>query len=165
MDQVVGSIAELFRTYFFDAASLLIASAALIYAALAHRVSKKAQATAQEYEVVALKMTAQEKRMRAERSFLTLKSACQEMRSRWSVHHDHHYPIMGSQEFRRNDTLHIAQLESEGRELLKRLDLDLSNSEALNASALAEYIQRADETALRIEQLALHLLPPKPLVA
>ena len=165
MDEALGSISKLIGIYFFDAASLLIASAALIYAALALRVARKAQATTEMSEVAALKMTAQEKRMRAEHSFLALQSVCQEMRSRWSVHHDRHSPIMGNQDFRRKDTIHIDQLESEGRELLRGLELDMSEVRELSADALDEYIQRADETALRIEQLALRLSPPKPLLA
>ncbi|MCA1337477.1 hypothetical protein [Pseudooceanicola marinus] len=112
-----------------------------------------------------LKMKAQEKRMRAERSFVTLQSACQEMRRQWSVHHNRHYPILGNQDFRRKDTLHIAHVETEGRALLRGLELNMSEMGASSMAALDEYIQRADETTLQIEQLALRLSPPKPISA
>ncbi|MBY6121838.1 hypothetical protein KUV64_22135 [Mameliella alba] len=165
MEGVLGPITELIGAHFFDVTSLIIASAALIYAGLALRVAKEGQVSTEVSELATLRMTAQEKRIQAERSFLSLQSACHDMRSRWRVHHDRHYPIMGNQDFRRNDTLHIAQVENEGRKLLKRLELDMCNIGALNAEVLDNYIQGADEIALKIEQLALQLSPPKPLLA
>lgn len=150
--------------YLFEGASLLIAAGALIYAALALRVSKRALTAAEGSNLAYLKLKAHERRARAERSFLSLQSACQDMRSRWELHHDRHYPKMGSQDFRRDDTRHIAEVEREGRELLRPLELELQEIGVLDSDALEDYIRRADRAAMRIEQLTLRLSPPKQLV-
>lgn len=73
------SALEMVSNYFFDIASLLIATAALVYAALALRVAKEALVSGRGSDLVAHKLRAQEGRVRAERSILTLQAACNEM--------------------------------------------------------------------------------------
>ena len=156
---------ELFGNYFFEVASLLIASSALIYAALALRVAKQALVSAEHSDLAALKLRAQDQRARAQRSFLSLQSACHEMRSRWDVYHSRHYPTLGSFDSRRNDTRHISEVEREGRKLLGPIERELPEDRALNSDLLEDYILRADQTAVQIEQLKLRLSPPKPIIA
>ena len=158
-------VAGLFEDYFFEVASLLFAAAALYYAALAFRVAKRALLTAHESDVVTLKLKAHEGRAQAERSFLPLQSACHNMRSQWDVHHGRHFPRMGVKDFRRDDTRHITDVENEGCKLLKPLALNLSELGALDVAELENYIQRADQIAVRIEQLIFQLSPPKKLFA
>lgn len=160
--EVVG---ELFGNYFFEVASLLLSAAALFYAALAFRVAKRALLTTQESDIVTLKLKAHEGRAQAERSFLSLQSACHDMRSQWDVHHDRHFPKLGAQDFRRDDTRHISEVENEGRKLLKPLALNLSEMGTLDVAELEDYIQRADQLVVRIAQLAFRLAPPRQLFA
>ena len=164
MGRSLEGVFELIDNYFFEVASLLIASGALIYAARAFRVAKQALASAEGSDLAALKLKAHEGRARAQRSFLSLQSACHEMRGRWNVHHDRHYPRFGSQDSRHNDTRHISEVEREGRNLLSPLEQELPENGVLNSDALEDYIQRAEQAAMRIEQLTLRLSPPKPLI-
>lgn len=161
MDGVLGFM----RDHLFDGASLLLTAGALIYAARALRVAKQALVTAKMSDVATLKLKAHEGRERAEQSFLSLRSACHDTRSKWSAHHDRHFPKIGSQDFRQDDTRHISAIESEGRTLLKPLQLELSELGTMDAAALEDYIQQAHRTAARIEQLRFHLSPPKQLFA
>jgi hypothetical protein len=151
--------------HFFEISSLLIATGALIYAALALRVAKEALASAKGSDLAALKLKAQEARVRAERSFLSLQTACHETQGRWDDHHDRHYPKLGSQDFRSKDTLHIAQVERQGRELLRQLEIALPEAATSDSVALEEYIRRANQTVIEIEQLILRLSPPRQLLA
>ncbi len=161
MDGVLGLI----RDHFFDGATLLISAGALIYAALALRVAKQALVTAKVSDVTTLKLKAYEGRERAEQSFLSLQSSCHDTRSQWSVHHDRHYPKLGGQDFRRDDTRHISDIENEGRTLLRPIELSLTELETMDAAALEDYIQLARRTAARIEQLQFRLHPPRQLFA
>lgn len=161
-DRWLESALEMVGNYFFEIASLLIATAALVYAALALRVAKEALVSGRGADLLALKLRAQEGRVRAERSFLSLQSACHEMRARWDLHHDRHYPKLGNQDFRNKETRHISQVERQGRELLRPLEFGLSSPEAGSAT-LEEYIHRAEKAAVEIEQLTLQLSPPKQL--
>ncbi len=103
MEAMLERVAGLAGEYLFEVVSLLIAAAALYYAALAFRVAKRALLTSQESDKVTLKLMAQERRAQAERSFLSLQSACHDMRSQWDVHHDRHFPMLAAQDFRRDD--------------------------------------------------------------
>lgn len=161
MERFVG----FFGSNFFEVASLLFAAAALYYAALAFRVAKRALLTAQESDIVTLKLKAHEGRTQAERSFLSLQTACHDMRSQWDVHHGSHFPKLGTQDWRRDDTRHITEIENEGRKLLQPLAVNLSELGALNVAELEDYIQRANQSAVRIEQLTFRLSPPKQLFA
>ncbi|WP_299478117.1 hypothetical protein [uncultured Roseibium sp.] len=161
MDGVLGLI----RDHFFDGASLLLAACALIYAALALRVAKKALVTAKMSDLATLKLKAHEGRERAEQSFLSLQSACHDTRSQWSLHHDRHFPMLGSLHSPQDDTRHISEIEKEGRALLRPLDLSLSELGTKDAAELEDYIQRTHRTATRIEQLRFELSPPKQLFA
>jgi len=165
MEAVLEDVGELFRNYFFEVASFLLAAAALYYAALAFRVAKRTLLTTQESDIVTLKLKAHEGRVQAERSFLSLQSACHDMRNQWDVHHGRHFPTMGAQEFRRDDTRHIAEVENEGRRLLKPLALNLSEMGTLDVAELEDYIHRADQSVVRIAQLAFRLSPPRQLFA
>ena len=108
--------------FLFEVASLSIAAGALMYAALAFRIAKQALVAAERSDLAALKLKAQEGRARAERSYLSLQAACHEVRRQWDLHHDRHFPKLGSPGFRRDDTHHILEVESEGRELLRPLE-------------------------------------------
>lgn len=159
LENYLGFLGE----HFFEAASLILAAGALIFAALAFRVAKQAIAINEASELAILKLKAFERRTRAERGFLSLQSHCQDFRNRWHVHHDRHGPKLSSQDFRKKDIRNIDEVENKGRNLLKPFAHDISEMEALDAAALKDYIQRADQSALRIEQLAFRLSPPKQL--
>ena len=163
MEGMLERVAGLFEDYFFEVASLLLAAVALYYAALAFRVAKRALLTAQESDIVTLKLKAHEGRAKAERSFLSLQSACHDVRRQWEVHHDRYFPQLGIHDFRQDETRHITEVENEGRQLLKPLALNLSDMGALDVAELENYIQRADQSAVRIEQLTFRLSPPKQL--
>lgn len=154
------SVVALIGNFLYEGASLMIAAGALIYAVLAHRVATKALAAAEESDSATLKLKAQEGRARAERSFLSLQAACREMRRRWDLHQDRHYPILTLQDIHRDDMRHILEVESEGRKLLGTLKLEVG---ALSSDDLEGYIQRADQTAVDIERLTFRLSPPKEL--
>lgn len=159
MEGVLGLVSK----YFFEIASLLLATGALIYAGLALRVAREALESASGSDLAALKLKAHEGRVRAERSFLSIQSACHEMLGRWDVHHNRHFPRLGSQDFRNNDTRHISEVERQGRELLRPLELALPEAAASGSAALEEYIHRAEQMAIEIEQLNLRLSPPRQL--
>ncbi|WP_420333396.1 hypothetical protein [Roseibium sp.] len=161
MDGTLGLIND----NFFDGVSLLLSAGALLFAALAHRVAKQALATAKMSDVAALKLKAHEGRERAEKSFLSLQTACHDTRSQWCRHHDRHYSTLGSRDFRQDDTRHISEIENEGRTLLRPLELGLSELGTMDVAALEDYIQQAHRTAARIEQLRFRLSPPKQLFA
>lgn len=146
---------------FIEVASLLLGCAALIYAALAFRVSKQALKTAAESDLATLKLTAHERRTKAERSFFSLQSACQDMRNLWDDHHSRNFPKFGARNFKCDDTRHISEVENQARKLLAPLALDLSELGAMDYAALEDYIERADQSALQIEQLTFRLSPPK----
>jgi hypothetical protein len=165
MEAILERVGRLAGEYFFEVVSLLLAAAALYYAALAFRVAKRALLTSQESDKVTLKLKAQERREQAERSFLSLELACHDMRSQWDVHHGRHFPMLAAKDFRRDDTRHITEIENEGRNLLKPLALSLSELGTLDVVELEKYIQRADQSAVRIERLAFRLSPPKQLFA
>ncbi|WP_289032291.1 hypothetical protein [uncultured Roseibium sp.] len=165
MGRAMDGVLSFITDHFFDGASLLLAAGALIYAALALRVAKQALVTAKMSDVATLKLKAHEGRERAEKSFLSLQSACHDTRSQWNLHHDHHYPTLGSQDFRQDDTRHISEIENEGRTLLGPLELGLSELGTMDVAALEDYIQMAHRTAARIEQLRFRLSPPKQLFA
>lgn len=162
-DGSLEDVLPLISNYFLDGVSLLIAVSALIYAALAFRVSRQALKSAEMTHFAELKMKAHEGRARAERSFLLLKTACHEMQKQWDLHHGSHYPTLGSREFRQNDTRHILEIESEGRKLLAPLGLKQPDLAKFRASDLEDYIRKADHTAIKIEQLVLSLSSPKPI--
>ncbi len=164
MEAILESVIEFFAGYFFEVSSLLLAAAALYYAALAFRVAKRALLTSQESDKVTLKLKAQEARAQAERSFLSLQSACHDIRGQWDIHHSRHFPALGDPHFRQDDTSHITEVETEGRKLLRPLALNLSELGALDVAELEDYIQRADQSAVIIEQLAFRLSPPKQFV-
>jgi hypothetical protein len=161
MEAILEGVMGIFGAYFFEIASLLLAAAALYYAARAFRVANRALLTSQESDKVTLKLKAQEGRAQAERSFLTLQSACHDMRAQWDVHHGRHFPSLGDPSFSRDDTAHIIEVEAEGRKLLAPLALNLSDMGSLDVADLEDYIQRADQSAVRIEQLAFRLTPPR----
>ena len=153
--------------YLIEVASLLLAAAALVYAALAFRASRQALETAKESDLAALKLKANEGWAKAERSFLSLQTACRDMLERWEAHHNRQRtkPVLGAgfevRDDRLDDTHHILVVEDEGRNLLKPLANDLSELGNMDGCALEAYIQLADRSALRIEQLELRLSPPK----
>ena len=153
--------------YIFEVASLLIAAAALVFAALAFRDSRRTLQIAKESDLTALKLKALEGRAKAERSYLSLLTACNDMREQWEAYHNRQRtrPVLGAgfglRDDRLDDTRHISNVENEGRKLLKPLAHDLSELGGMDDSALEEYIQLADQSALRIEQLAFRLSPPK----
>jgi len=161
MDGMLESALGFMGDYLFELLSLLIAAAALLYAALAFRVAKQAIQTAKDSDLAALKLKAHEGRARAERSFLSLQSACKDIRSQWNIHHDRHFPKLGANDYRRDDTHHISEAESEGRKLLMQLALGPSELGKMDAAALEKYIHWTDETALKIEHLAARLCPPQ----
>lgn len=165
MDGVLESVFGMIWSYLFEVVSLLIAAAALVYAALALRVAKHALETAKESDLAALKLKAHEGRASAERSFLSLQSACQDARSRWDIHLSRHFPKLGAQDYRREDTRHISEVENEGRKLLIPLTLELSQLGTMDARALEEYIERTNQTVLWIAKLCLRLRAPKQLSA
>ncbi|WP_417809990.1 hypothetical protein [Thioclava sp.] len=149
--------------YVFDAASLLIAVGALIYAARAFRVSKQALKSGEDAHLAELKMKALEGRARAERSFLSLQTDCHGMRERWDLHHREHFPKLSVRDLRPDDTHHIFEIEGEGRRLLASLKLEQPEIAKFEASDLENYIRKANNVAIRIEQLALRLSAPKSL--
>jgi len=163
MEAILEGVIGLFGAYFFEIVSLLLAAAALYYAALAFRVAKRALITSQESDKVTLKLKAQEGRELAERSFLSLQSACHNMRGQWDVHHGRHFPSLRDPRLCRDDTVHITEVETEGRKLLAPLALNLSDMGSLSVADLEDYIQRAAQSAVRIEQLTFRLTPPKKL--
>ena len=154
------SYLEPLASNFFEVASLSIAAGALMYAALAFRIAKQALVAAERSDLAALKLKAQEGRARAERSYLSLQAACHEVRRQWDLHHDRHFPKLGSPGFRRDDTHHILEVESEGRELLRPLEPEMGG---LDSDGLESYIQLADRTSVAIERLTFRLSPPKAL--
>ena len=163
MDGSLEGVFALAGNYFLDGVSLLIAVGALIYAALAFRVSRQALKSAEVTHFAGLKMKAHEALARAERSFLSLQTACHGMHEQWELHHGKHYPKLGSGDFRKNDTRHIFEIEREGRKLLTPLRVEQPEIAKFDASDFEDYIRQADRTAVGIEQLALRLSPPKPL--
>ncbi|MCQ0971989.1 hypothetical protein MLD63_16320 [Paracoccus sp. TK19116] len=156
-------VSTLASSYFFEIASLLIASGALVYAALALRVAKEALEAARSSDLAALKSRAHEVRVGAERNFVSLQSACQEMRGRWDLHHERYSPKLGSPEFRNNDTRHILEVERKGHELLRLLKTELTKVAISEPAALEGYIHWAEQTAVEIERLKLQLSPPRQL--
>jgi len=156
---------ELVGKHFFDMASLLMAVAALIYAARAFRVAKQAIEIAKESDLINLKMKAQDGRAKAERSFTSLQSACRNVRDKWEVHHQNHYPLFGHHDFRNDDTDHIALVEREGRKLLKPLAISQVKMKTMKPDDLEVYIAQTEAVARQIDKLALRLHSPKRLVA
>lgn len=154
---------DLAGNHFFEGASFLISACAVLYAALALRVAKRAVVAAEASDLVALKLKARDGKAEAQRSLLRLQAACHEMRSRWNQHHDLHYPKMGERDYRWDDITHILAVESEGRELLKAVEMEMSGLSVMNPKALEDCIQRTDGTVIEIDRLVLKLSPPKPL--
>lgn len=158
---MLESVLDLIGKNFFEVISSLLAAVALVYAALAFRVSKQALEAGKESDLAALKLKAHEGREKLDRSFLSLQSACHEMRGRWEDHHGRHFPTLGSCDYRLDDTRHISEIENEGRKLLSPLALNLSQLREMDSVALEDYIQRTNQAAVRIEKLSFRLSPPK----
>lgn len=156
---------ELLGDYFFEIASLVITVAALVYAALAFRVAKQAIDIAKASDLLALKMKAQDGRAKAERSFTSLQSACRDVHDRWDVHHQNHFPRLGNYDLRIQDTNHIAQIEREGRELLKPLTVNQAALRAMKPNELEDYIEQSEAIARQIDKLGFRLRSPKQLAA
>jgi hypothetical protein len=152
---------ELFGEHFFEITSLLISVAALIYAALAFRVARQAVGAAKESDLIALKMKAQDGRAKAERSFTSLQSACRNVRKKWDVHHQAHYPLFGHQNVRQEDTRHIIEIERKGQDLLKPLTLSQAALKTMKPAALEDYIEQTDVAARQIDKLGFRLSAPK----
>lgn len=156
---------ELLGEYFFEIASLVITVAALIYAALAFRVAKQAIDIAKASDLLALKMKAQDGRAKVVRSFTSLQSACRDVLDKWDVHHQNHFPRLGSHDLRNQDTDHIAQVEREGRELLKPLIVNQATLRAMKPNELEDYIEQTEAVAQRIDKLGFRLASPRRIVA
>lgn len=162
-DRIMEASTRYVGENFFELSSLLLAVAALILAALAFRVAKQAIEATKDSDRMALRVRAQEGLANARRSFLSLQAACRATREQWEVHHDRHRMTIGPQDFRRADTLHIAEVENEGRKLLHMLTQGVPEIGVMLPDAFEAYIERTDHTALEIERLSFRLSSPKPL--
>lgn len=149
---------EFLGNYFFEVASLLIALGALVYAALAFQIAKKATRAAEVSDLASLNLRADEVMTKAQQGFVSLQKDCGDMRRRWEHHHRHHGPKMGACETHQEDTRHIIETEAEGRKLLMTLTNEMDN---LSADTLKEFIRNANQTTTKIERLTLRLTPPK----
>lgn len=160
---MIESVFSVFKPHAFEVISMLIAGAALIYAALAFKAAKHAIQATKDSDMTALRVKVLDGTSEAERSFLKLQDACQTTRDLWERHIDIHYPVLGSGFERPKETRHIAELEREGSKLLRELINPASIAGKAGTVDLEGYIRHAQAASVQIERLKLRLEAPKPL--
>lgn len=146
--------------HFFELASLFIAVAALVCAALAYRVAKEAIAAANASDQTALRQKVLEKLAVAERSYILLQTACSKNRGEWDEYHRRSYPTLGAFSTRRKDTEHIGRIEREGQQLLEAARERLANINEMKSAELEAALYFIDSVSIKIERFTLNLDKP-----
>ncbi len=141
-----------------EVASLAIAIAALIYAALAHNAAKSAALAAKEADLSRLRLQASSSLAEAKRSFLSLKNDCQANRVSWKRYKNEHLPSLTLQQ--PEELKALAVLERHGAELLRGVDQSFVGVDEMGAKQLETKIAQAKKATLEIEGLSLQLAQP-----
>ncbi|WP_339757993.1 hypothetical protein [uncultured Hoeflea sp.] len=142
-----------------ELASLLIAIAALFYAALANNSSRKATTAAQASDLANLRIQANQCLAEANRSLLSLHSSCKANRADWEQFERKHMPSLGWTRPEPEQS-NIAQVEREGNVLLQEIEDYFAPVDEMNAAQLEKGVQNARAAALEIEKLAGRLDGP-----
>lgn len=142
-----------------ELASLLIAIAALFYAALAYNSSRKATAAARTSDLANLRIQANLCLAEANRSLLSLHSSCKANRANWEQYKRKHMPSLGGT-WLAPEYSNIAQVEREGNVLLQEIENYFAPVDKMNAAQLEKGVQDARAAALEIEKLAGRLEGP-----
>ncbi|MEJ1992316.1 MAG: hypothetical protein P8X50_11610 [Maritimibacter sp.] len=141
--------------------SLIVAVAALVYAALALRAANQAVHLTKETNIAALKLKARDELSVVERSFHELQENCQQTRRQWDLHRQKHFPAFSQNFDQPTETNHISRLEMTGRRLLQ--DLKDEMPDGGKATDFEGFINRAKVAAIQIKQLTFDLELPKPI--
>ena len=142
-----------------ELASLVIATAALFYAALAYNSSRNAAKAARTSDLANLRIQAKLSLAEANRRFLKLCSSCQASRADWEQHKRKHMPSLGGT-WPAPELSNIAQVQREGAVLLQEISQYFVPVEEMNAAQLESGFQDAKAAALEIEKLAGRLEGP-----
>ncbi|SFS22265.1 hypothetical protein [Yoonia litorea] len=144
----------------FEIISLLIAAAALVYAALAFKAAKHAVQATKDSDLTALRVKMQDSISGAERSLIRLQEACQATRLQWENKNDRAFPVLGTGFFDRSETDHIQELEHAGFKLLQELAATAPKATS-STTEIEAFIGRARTASVQIERLKFRLECPK----
>ncbi len=165
LDLVVSMILETVRDLFaqraFEVISLLIAAAALVYAALAFRAAKHAVRATKDSDLTALRVKMLDGISDARRSLIRLHEACQATRNQWEDMNGRHFPVLGNGLGFRSETDHIGELETAGTRLLDELSALAPKAETSKAADIEAFIARAQSASVQIERLKFKLEAPR----
>lgn len=159
MDLAIGLVEQ----HAFEAISILIAAAALVYAALAFKAAKQAVQATRDSDMTALRVKVQDGISGAARSLLKLQKACQSTRDGWKKHRNKRYPTLGNGLGRADETRHIGEIERAGSKLLRELHSSAPKTGKENAVDLEGFTKKAHSASVQIERLKFGLEAPKPL--
>jgi len=152
----------IFNQHLFEVISTIIATVALVYAALAFKAAKQAIRATRESDIIALRVVVQESIAHAESSLVRLHEACHSSRDEWEIHECTQRPVLGQSHVHIENTRNIGLVERSGSNLLDRLLSSAPNFENANTLELEEFIKRAKAAAVEIGRLKLRLKSPKP---
>ncbi len=158
---ILESVLDLVAQRVFEIISLLIAVAALVYAALAFKTAKHAIQATKDSDLTALRVKMQEGISDAERSLIRLHDACHETRLQWENRHDRHMPVLGNGLGFGSETDHIRELEYTGASLLEDLAVSAPKAATSNADEIEAFIAKAQSASVQIERLKFRLETPK----
>lgn len=160
---MIETVSESFAGRMFDVVSILIAIAALVYAALAFKAAKQAIQATKDSDLTALRVKIHDEILEAERIFLSLQQECQMTRTQWVAHFDAHYPPFGRGFANSKELREVSEVESEGREILQKLHTSACTAERVRTSELEDFVRTAQFASIEIARLKFRLEKPKPL--
>lgn len=155
------SVMDWFTNNWLEVVSLAIALVALIYASMAHYSSKEAARATKTSDVTHLRLQAKSSLSKADRSFLSLQSACNVNRDLWKRHDQKYFPLLSVRSFDQSDELKsIGSTERDGARLLHCIRESYAGLNEMHVEQLEVIIQETDQTGIQIERLAHRLQEP-----